>query len=336
MEDFGRIGTARAGLVTLSDGADHFARLTDFGARLVQLWVPGRDGQAADIVLGHDSAEGYLSHKTYFGATCGRYANRIAGGRFMLDGKAVQLDVNEGANTLHGGRDGFDSRIWDLVEQTPSSVTFALHSPDGDMGFPGALDAMTTYAFTAPGRLEITMTAKVDGQATVINLVNHAYFNLAGQGAGTIDDQILQIAADRYLPVDGQLLPLAAPLPVTGTAFDFRRARTIGAQVPPGGFDHNLCLNEGTDQPAVTALDPESGRGFRLWTDQPGVQFYTGSYLPQGLAGKAGALLGPRGGFTLETQRYPNSPNHADFPSARLAVGENYRHHMRFDFFTQP
>ncbi|OYU39829.1 MAG: galactose-1-epimerase [Pseudorhodobacter sp. PARRP1] len=317
---------------TISDGADCSAVVGAYGARLMQLWVPGRDGVSGDIVLGHDDVQGYVDHPaTYFGATCGRYANRIAGGRFVLNGAAVQLDCNEGANHLHGGAQGFDKKLWQVERSDARGVTFGLHSPDGEMGFPGALEATARYEFVAPGQLQITMTARAAAD-TVVNLVNHAYFNMAGQGSGVVDGQMLQIAADRYLPVDAALLPLGSAVDVTGTPFDFRELRALDAAVPAGGFDHNLCLNGG-EGPAVVAVDPASGRGMRLFTDQPGVQLYTGSYLPEGLAGKAGAVYGARAGFTLETQKWPDSPNHADYPSAVVRAGSEYRHRMDFAFF---
>ena len=321
-----------AQVFTIGDGADCSAVVSAYGARLMQLWVPGRGGVRADIVLGHDDVQGYLDHPgTYFGATCGRYANRIAGGRFAWPGGAVQLDCNEGANHLHGGAVGFDKRVWQVLRADARGVTFGLHSPDGEMGFPGALEVETRYEFTAAGRLQIVMSARA-ATDTVVNLVNHAYFNLAGQGSGAVDAQVVQIAAERYLPVDAALLPLGAPRDVAGTPFDFRELRALGADVPAGGFDHNFCLNGG-DGPAVVAVDPASGRGLRLYTNQPGVQLYTGSYLPEGLPGKAGAVTGARAGFTLETQSWPDSPNHPDYPSAMLKAGGVYDHRMEFAFF---
>lgn len=352
MQDFGQTPKGRARLFTITDGRDHVARLTDFGARLVQLWTPDRDGQPADIVLGHDSVAGYLAPpRTYFGATCGRYANRIAGGRFTLDGQEYQLDRNEGENHLHGGAAGFDAQLWQVAEATGTAVTFALHSPAGDMGYPAALDATARYEFAAPATLAITMTARATGGATLVNMVNHAYFNLSGQGSGSIKAHLLQVDADRYLPVDQDLIPAGPPQPVAGTAFDFRTMRPIGATP----YDHNLCLNPTTGA-AITAIDLASGRGLTLATNQPGVQLYTGAYLPAGLRGKAGQSYGPLGGFTLETQAWPDAPNRPDFPQARLDETRPidarpddtrpddtqpkgcgpYRHTMRYRFFVQP
>lgn len=331
VRDWGRVQPGMARLVSISDGAACCASLCDFGARLVTLWTPDRSGRPADIVLGHDTPADYeTAASRYTGATCGRHANRIAGGAFALDGKPVQLDRNERGNHLHGGRGGFDARLWAIDEADASSVRFSLVSPDGDMGYPGTLRASASYAFTAPARLEITMTARVSDVPTVVNMVNHAYFNLAGQGTGPIDDQQLQILAGHYLPVDARLIPTGERAPVDGTVFDFRRPRVLGARTPPGGFDHNFCL-AASDLPQIIARDPASGRGFTLWTDQPGVQLYTAAHIPDGLPGKEGAHLGPRAGFALETQCWPDSPNRPAFPPSRLDVGQAYLHRMVFD-----
>lgn len=332
-------GTCHAGtaqLLTIRDGGVCMARIGTYGARLVQLWLPDRNGALADVVLGYPLLADYETlADSYFGATCGRYANRIAAGRFTLDGQTVQLDRNEGANHLHGGQHGFDRKLWTVTASDDRRVAMRLHSPDGDMGYPGAVEVTASYAFTSPGVLEITMTGTVLDRPTVLNMVNHAYFNLAGQGSGPVDGQHLQIAADRYLAVTADLLPAGPATPVDGTPFDFRVLRAIGADVPAGGFDHNWCLSQ-TDGPAVTALDPVSGRGLRLWTNQPGVQVYAGAYIPAGMPGKDGAVLGPNHGFTLETQSWPDSPNHPDYPDATLRPGQTYHHQMRFAFFTDP
>lgn len=332
--EWGRCKAGLAHQVEITDGGQCRAVISDFGARLIELWVPSPKGESADIILGHDRVEDYETPETRFaGATCGRFANRIAKGQFRVDGTLTKVDQNEGENTLHGGHDGFDAKLWSISRATAHEVVFALTSADGDMGFPGALMAEVRYGFTAPHRLEITMTARVKGAPTVVNLVNHAYFNPAGQGSGTIDRQVLNIAADHYLPVDATLLPTGEVAPVAGTPFDFRPPRELGALVPEGGFDHNLCLTA-QKAPQITARDPVSGRGFQLWTDQPGVQLYTAKHLPSGLAGKAGAKLGPRSGFTLETQHWPDSPNRPAFPPTLLRPGEVYQHQMVFTFLT--
>ena len=317
---------------TLGTGGLKLALLT-WGARLSELWVPDAKGILADIVLGHDTLQAWQTHGKYLGATCGRYANRIAGGRFALDGRTIQLDRNEGANSLHGGSHGFDLKHWRIADHTDSHVTFVTTSPDGEMGYPGNLNAETSYRIDGP-TLTIEMTATTDAP-TIVNLVNHAYFNLAGQGAGDIMAQHLRIQADHYLPVDAELIPTGDRKPVEKTAFDFRKNRPIGARLPgPKAFDHNLCLSAplGADglRPCLTAPDPASGRRLTLSTTEPGVQLYTGAHFDG--PGKQGAHYPRLAGFAVETQRFPDSPNRPEFPSARLDPGQTYRHVMRFDF----
>jgi aldose 1-epimerase len=330
----GQIGGADVHAVTLSGVDGLKVRLLTFGARLAELWVPDRSGVLADIVLGHDRLEDWQTHGRYVGATCGRYSNRIAGGRFALDGREVQVDRNEGANHLHGGVAGFDSRLWDIESRSATHVTFALASADGDMGFPGALQVKATYRISGLG-LDIEMTATTDAP-TIVNLVNHAYFNLAGHGSGNVLDQMLRVEAGFYLPIDDQLIPTKEVRSVSGTAFDFRKARTIGSALPgDGGFDHNLCLSAplGPDglRPCLEATDPTSGRSLRLATTEPGVQLYTGAHF-NGTPGKAGARYPRFGGFAIETQRFPDSPNTPHFPSALLGPGMTYSHRMSFSF----
>jgi aldose 1-epimerase len=332
IETVGQIGTETIRSVTLEAGGLR-VKLLSFGARLAELWVPDRAGVLADIVLGQDNLADWQEHGTYLGATCGRYANRIAGGRFSLDGREVQVDRNEGENHLHGGSQGFDLKVWAIESHSDSHVTFSCLSADGEMGYPGALSARATYRLD--GGLQIEMEAISDAP-TVVNLVNHAYFNLAGQGSGDVLDQVLQVEAEHYLPVDDQLIPTGELLPVEGTAFDFRFARAIGATLPGfGGFDHNLCLSAplGADglRPCLEAVDPTSGRRMRLSTTEPGVQLYTGAHFDGG-PGKAGARYPRFAGFAVETQKYPDSPNRPHFPSARLEPGQKYRHVMRFQF----
>ena len=328
----GQIDGAEVHQATLEANGLRVALLT-WGARLAELWVPDATGTLADIVLGHDSAQDWQTHGTYLGATCGRYANRIAGGRFTLDGRTTQLDRNEGANTLHGGTHGFDRKHWTIDSHSDTHVTFTTSSPDSDMGFPGTLTARTTYRIDGPALL-IEMEATTDAP-TVVNLVNHAYFNLAGQGAGNIMGHQLQVDASHYLPVDHELIPTGEILSVANTSFDFRQPRPIGAELPgPDAFDHNLCLSAPTGaddlRPCLTAADPASGRRMRLSTSEPGVQLYTGAHFDG--PGKQGARYPRFAGFAAETQRFPDSPNRPQFPSSRLNPGETYRHLMRFDF----
>jgi aldose 1-epimerase len=328
----GQIGGTDVHQATLEAHGLKLTLLT-WGARLAELWVPDAKGILADIVLGHDTLQDWQTHGTYLGATCGRYANRIAGGRFSLDGSTVQVDRNEGANSLHGGSKGFDLKHWQIADHSDTHVTFTTTSPDGEMGYPGTLQTSVTYRIDGPG-LTIEMTATTDAP-TIVNLVNHAYFNLAGQGAGDVMGHQLQINAACYLPVDDQLIPTGEVLSVEGTPFDFRQTRLIGASVPgPKAFDHNLCLSAPTDtrglRPCLTATDPASGRRMVLSTTEPGVQLYTGAHFDG--PGKEGTHYPRFAGFAAETQRFPDSPNNPQFPSARLNPGETYRHVMRFDF----
>ena len=312
--------------------------VSNYGARLLELHVPDRHGGSGDIVLGHAAMSGYLGADPYFGATCGRFANRIADGRVSVDGVAHQLALNEGPTHLHGGPVGFDKRLWSLEEAADTHAVFTLRSDDGDMGYPGACMATTEYHLAADDRLLITMTATCDAP-TPVNLVHHSYFNLAAKGAGTIHDHLLTIPASTYLPVDDRLIPTGKAEPVDGTPFDFREPTRIGGRLDeaPGGrgFDHNWCL-DGEAAPlrlAAEVVDPGSGRGLTLKTNQPGLQFYTGGYLPNTLTGKSGRPLAPFAGFTLETQGFPNAPNVPAFPESILRPGETYSHVMDLTFF---
>lgn len=333
IETLGRIGGVDVQSATLMGPAGLRVVLMTYGARLAELWVPDRNGTLADIVLGHDSLADWETQRGYLGATCGRYSNRIADGRFPLNGRLVQLGQNEGAQHLHGGAMGLDRKHWQIDSHSDAHVSFSTTSPDGEMGYPGALSAQVTYRVAGLG-LGIEMVAKTDAP-TVINLVNHAYFNMAGQGAGDVLAQHLQVDAGFYLPVDNRLIPTGEVLSVTGTAFDFRQSRPIGDPLPgPGGFDHTLCLSAPLDtdglRPCLVATDPASGRRMRLATSEPGVQLYTGAHF-DGAPGKAGARYPRFGGFAAETQRFPDTPNRPHFPSARLDPDQTYRHRMQFD-----
>jgi aldose 1-epimerase len=323
------------------------ATFIDYGACLVSLHAPDREGVLADVVLGFDDLAGYLTTDTYCGATCGRYGNRIAGGRFVLDGAEVQLDRNEGDNHVHGGREGFDRKVWSAsYQEDGTSIVFTTTSAAGEMGFPGALTISTTYEFD-PARLRVTMEADTDAP-TLVNLVHHSYFNLAGHGAGDVLAHELTFASDFYTPVDDELLATGEILSVAGTPFDFRAGQTIGsriAELPPvgdgvvaggDGYDHNWCLRGVTGELHDCALvhDPATGRIMRLRTTEPGVQLYTGGELSDAVIGKGGVAYRKYAGFTLETQKYPGSPNFSHFPSARVDPGRHYRHEMIFDFST--
>lgn len=319
--------------VTLTAGG-LTARLMTFGARLTELWVPGRNGTLADIVLGFDTVAEYHASTAYVGATCGRYGNRIRGGRFVLDGQPVQVDCNENGNHLHGGAAGLERKVWTIAKLAESRVVFTTVSPAGEMGFPGTVRASAAYDLSPEG-LTVTMTAETDAP-TVLNLVHHSYFNLAGQGSGDVLGQMLRLDAPFHTPVDAGLLPTGAVLPVAGTPFDFTTAKPIGCDIAavPGGYDHNFCLGGAGRKMrgCATAWDPVSGRKMTLTTTEPGVQFYAGGSLPDGAAAKAGVRLCRFAGFALETQKFPDSPNNAHFPSSRVDPGRPYRHEMQYRF----
>jgi aldose 1-epimerase len=310
-----------------------------------------------DVVLGHDTAPEYLAHRGFLGATIGRYANRIAGGRFARDGARFEVTPNDGANALHGGADGFDQRIWEVRETGGTDAPFArlgLVSAEGDQGFPGRLDAEVTYRLSRTGAeilLDLEFRATCDAP-TPVNMTNHAYFNLEGNlrdpdRMRDVLDHRLRLEASRYLPVDAGAIPEGPPAPVEGTAFDFRAPARIGSRIRAGaaqllrgqGYDHNFCLEgfrPGGEEMAFAAevLAPVSGRMLRLWTNQPGVQFYSGNFLDGRVPGKGG--VAPRSGdaFCLEPQAWPDSPNRPDFPFAWLEPGAEYRHRSRFGFST--
>ena len=344
-EPFGTVDGRPAMAFRLDGGAGVTATLTDFGARLVELHAPGRDGDAADIVLGFDDAATYAASPAYFGATVGRYGNRIRRGRFTIEGVEHQVDCNEGANHLHGGRHGWDSRIWDVTAADERAVTFRTTSADGEMGFPGACAVSSSYRLDGT-RLTIEMIAVPDAM-TVINMVHHSYFNLAGHGSGDVLAQEMRLAADHYVPVDGELLATGEILAVADTPYDFRDRHPIGrdlAATPPvgadvfqggGGWDHDWCLRAmpGADglRDAAEIHDPASGRTLRLRTTEPGVQMYTGGYLHDGIVGKGGVRYRQYAGFTLETQKFPDSPRFPQFPTTTVRAGETYRHLMVVD-----
>ena len=329
-------------------GTDGFeAAVITLGATLQALHVPDRHGAPADIVVGHDTLGPYLDHRRFFGVSVGRYANRIAGGRFALDGVTHTVPANDGPNALHGGPDGFDRRLWtvEAVSDGPAPfVTLGLTSPDGDQGFPGELRARVTYRVSG-SELAITFEATTT-RPTVVNLTNHAYFNLAGvETGGEVLDHLLRLHAEAYLPVDAGAIPLAGPAPVAGTPFDFRAPKPIGCDIRVAheqirlgrGYDHNYCLPGGrTEAPRLTAhvKHPASGRVMELLTDQPGLQFYSGNFLDGTAQGKFGRLHRQSDAFCLEPQTWPDTPNRPDFPSSRLDPGGSYRHVSLYRFST--
>jgi aldose 1-epimerase len=330
-------------IFTLEEGSIK-ARVMTYGARLVSLEVPDRSGKIADIVLGYESLDGYTADpKSYFGSIVGRYGNRIAHATFTLDGKRYELPANDGVNTLHGGTKGFDKLVW-KGQEIPHGVELTLVSKDGDQGFPGTLTARVRYTLEAHA-LKIEYFATTD-KDTVLNLTNHSYFNLAGEGQGDILNHLMMIPADRYTPVDSGLIPTGELAPVAGTPLDFHKATAIGARIDDpneqmrlgGGYDHNFVLNGkmGVLQETARVVEPTSGRVLTVETTQPGVQFYSGNFLDGTLHGKHGHVYAKHTGFCLETQHFPDSPNHPKFPTSELKPGETYHSVTLFKFSTAP
>lgn len=350
-EPFGTAPDGRTVERVTLHGADGFAvSLISYGAAVQRLLVPDSEGRLADVVLGHDDLSGYIESRDFFGATIGRVANRIAGGRFMLNGRTIRVEPNDGPNALHGGGVGFDRYVWDIAETEEGAspaVTFRRRSPDGEEGFPGNLDVAVTYRVSDGFDLEIEFTAETD-MPTVVNLTNHSFFNLGGgENLVPVYDHELRIAAERYSPVDSRAIPKrGAPEPVEGTPFDFREAAPIGALIrfdhpqlnkPARGYDHNFVLaNDARDVPAFAARvrDPRSGRVMELWTDRPGLQFYSGNFLDGSVRGKNGRAYRQADAFCLEPQDWPDAPNRPDFPSVLLDPGQTYRHRSLLRFFS--
>ena len=327
---------------TFTDGLIE-ARVSSYGARLVSVRLPGRDGVVADVVLGHDALEPYLADgNTYMGAVVGRFGNRIAGGTFELDGVRHQVPVNSPPNALHGGTLGFDQKVW-RAEIEGDAVVFRLTSPDGEMGFPGALEVAVRYSLEG-GALRMEYEATTD-KATVLNLTNHAYFNLAGEGSGTVLGHEAMIAADGFVPTDATAIPLGHVAPVAGTPLDFRQLHVIGERIGDQdvqllrgrGYDHTFALGEqGVMKRAAAVTDPASGRRLTVETTEPGVQFYTGNYLDGTVPNRDGSgVYALRTGFCLETQAYPDAPNQPGFPSAVLRPGETLRSVTIYRFSTE-
>jgi aldose 1-epimerase len=320
-------------LYVLTNDKGMTAKVMTYGAILTELDVPDKAGKTADVVLGFDDLKGYLGEHPYFGANVGRVANRIAKGKFTLDGKEYTLATNNGPNHLHGGKKGFDKVVWkaeDASSKNGPGVMFTYVSKDGEEGYPGTLTAKVTYTLTADA-LVIEYDATTD-KATPVNLAHHSYFNLAGNGKGTILDHEITINADRYTPTDATLIPTGKLESVERTPLDFRKLTAIGKRIKeikadPVGYDHNFVLNVGDGKglhPAAKVREPKSGRVLEVLTTQPGVQFYTGNFLDGKLKGKGGVAYPQYGGFCLEAQHFPDSVNHPEFPSVILKPGQTY------------
>jgi aldose 1-epimerase len=328
-------------IYTLTNKTGVVARVTTYGATLTELLVPDRAGALGNVVLGFDTIEPYLAGVPYFGCTVGRVGNRIAKGTFTLGGKTYTLATNNGPNHLHGGLKGFDKVVW-KAEVVPSSdgqqaVKFTYRSPNGEEGYPGNLDVAVVYTLTDGNELRLDYTATTD-KATPVNLTNHSYFNLAGDGAGTILDHVMMIAADEMTPVDDTLIPTGKLAPVKGAVFDFTAPTAIGARIekvpiaPPIGYDHNYVLRKAEGGEAAGALalaarvtEPRSGRVMEVRTSEPGIQFYSGNFLDGTIKNRKGVPYEKHAAFCLETQHFPDSVNHPNFPSTILEPGQTYR-----------
>jgi aldose 1-epimerase len=342
MRRFGNLddGTA-VEMLTLRNAKGATAKVITYGATLTELWVPDRSGKLGDIVLGFDQLQGYLGNHPWFGATVGRVANRIAKGKFTLDGKEYTLEINNPPNNLHSGSKGLSRTVWKaepLHEPHAAAVRFTGVSLDGDGGFPGNLAVTLVYRLTDNNELQLEYTARTD-KATLVNLTNHSYFNLGGGKDVDILDEILTLQAEDYTPVDATLIPTGEIQPVKGTPLDFTRPMAIGARIEemkgnPGGYDHNYVLSNkaGTLKLAARVLDPASGRQMEVWTTEPGVQFYSGNFLDGTITGKRGLVYGKHSGFCLETQHFPDSVNHPGFPSVILRPGGIYRTETIYKF----
>jgi aldose 1-epimerase len=350
-EPFGEVEGKPVERYTLTNANGMEVAILTYGGIIQSIRVPDRDGTMANVVLGFDNLDDYVAKSPYFGAIVGRYANRIAKGQFMLDGQTYQLALNNGPNSLHGGEKGFDKQIWTASEGTAAdgqSLVLSYTSPDGEEGYPGTLDVTVTYTLTDDNALRVEYHATTD-KKTVLNLSNHSYFNLAGEGSGSIFDHELMLNASTFTPVDDTLIPTGEVAPVTGTPFDFTTAKPIGQDIRDGssdqiiigrGYDHNFVLDrpEGDDTSLVQAarvVEPTTGRVLEVTTTEPGVQFYTGNFLDGTFAGTSGMVYRQGDAFCLETQHFPDSPNQPDFPSTELAPGEEFTSTTVYTFSTE-
>lgn len=310
--------------------------LTDYGATLVSILLPDGSGGSDDVLLGCSTLAGYTGKHPFFGVTVGRYANRIGKARFSLNGKDYQLAKNDGENHLHGGTKGFNTYMWKAETSRTrggSAVRFSRTSPDGEEGYPGKLETSVTFTLSKEGSLSLAYEATTNAE-TIVNLTNHAYFNLKGEGRGTILDHELSINAQSYLTVDAGLIPTGNPVSVTGTPFDFRKAKLIGRDIEAaGGYDHNFCVDRSGPGLVDIAevLEPRSGRRMVVATTLPGVQLYTGNGL-SGTIGKRNSIYGKHSGLCLETQLFPDTPNKSNYPSARLLPGQLWSHETVYSF----
>lgn len=331
-------------IFTLTNQGGMTARIANYGGRILSLIVPDRHGRPQDVVLGFDRPEDYLreNHQTDFGAAIGRYANRLGNGRITVDGKTYQLPQNNGPHCLHGGPNGWQYQLFDVESSTPNSLVLTLVSPDGDNGFPGEVHVRLAYTLTDDNRLDIRYGA-VSNAPTVINMTNHSYFNLNGDGNTSILNHLLTINADRYTPIDGTFLPIGTIESVAGTPFDFRAPKAVGRDIATDhpqlhnghGYDHNWVLNTRGDdtRPCARLESPATGIVMEVFTSEPGMQVYTGNFLDGSLKGKGGIAYAQRSAICLETQKYPDSPNnHWPESNAFLYLGQTFSSHTVFAF----
>ncbi len=342
---FGSLDGESVMLYTLTNQSGAQVGIIDYGGIVVSLTVPDRDGNLGDVVMGYDNLDAYLADTPYFGSITGRYANRIAKGRFEIDGAVYELAVNNGPNALHGGIKGFDKVVWKGVPtEAGDGVAFSYVSSDGEEGYPGTLTSKVTYTWTDENELRIEYEAQTD-KPTVVNLTNHSYFNLKDGGASSILGHEMTINADTYTPVDETSIPTGEIAALDGTPLDFREPTTIGSRIEDeheqlrigAGYDQNYVLNRESDELvlAATVYEPESGRVMEVLTTEPGMQLYSGNFLDGHHIGKGGVAYEHRSGFCLETQHYPDSPNQADFPSTVLRPGGTYATQTVYRFSTR-
>lgn len=342
---FGQVDGKNVTLYTLRNSKGAEACICNYGGIVTSLKMPDRSGKMGDVVLGYDNLDGYLKSSPYFGALIGRYGNRIANGKFTLMGKEYKLANNDGPNSLHGGIKGFDKVVWEpkvIASSEGPALELTYVSPDGEEGYPGTLKVIAVYTLTEDNGLKVEYTATTD-KATVLNLTQHSYFNLAGRG--DVLNHSVMIAADRFTPVDATLIPTGELKNVQGTPFDFRTPTTIGARINEadeqlklgGGYDHNWVINKPMRQLGVIArvTEPTSGRVLEVLSTEPGLQFYSGNFLDGKITGKGGWVYKHRNGFCMEPQHYPDSPNKSNFPSVVLKPGEIYRNTIIYRFSVQ-
>jgi aldose 1-epimerase len=333
---YGTIGSDTVYAYTIKNNKGLKAVISNYGGTLLELWTPDRNGQSGDVILGYDSLAGYLQKSNpYFGALVGRYANRIRHGAFTIDDKNYTLPLNNGTNTLHGGIKGFDKVIWTVNQVNDSSLALSYSSKDGEEGFPGNLTVKVVYTITAGNGLVLDYTALSD-KKTPVNLTNHAYFNLSAGKDSTILDEDLTLYASKFTPVNDSLIPTGQISDVKNTPMDFLKSKKVGKDIKDlkGGYDHNFVIDKKDSGMAKAAVlyDPHSGRRMEVWTTQPGIQFYTGNFLDGSFAGRDGKKIVKHGALCLETQHYPDSPNHPEFPNTILAPGQVFHESTVYKF----